>query len=134
LNVVPSIALERRFAMEITLSVIIAGAALVLAILSPVVSATITTRHETKMFQRRLYGEKRLDTFQNYLSTARESIKSQTLLSRYARAYGEVLLFVTDSIHREMIAVNDAFQEDRWDDASDRIESISHDLAQLLQK
>ena len=83
--------------MGITWSVVISAIALVVSILSPILTAWIRNRHEWRMFLKREIELHTRDAIEDYVSCASRIIivRSGEAMSEYRRAYSKMLLFVS---------------------------------------
>mgnify|MGYP000087755007 CR=1 FL=1 len=121
--------------MEITPSIIISIAALIVAIFVPFINAILNNRHSSKMYKQRFANEHKADVIEKYMREAGEIIQAVTAdnLRWFGSAHGEMMLFADDEIKPEMQKLYSMFlgYGNRVDqtEAASLLQEISHHLS-----
>ena len=94
--------------MNFPWSEIFAGAALLLAVFSPVITACINARTQKVARESTFYLHHRAEVIENYVRYTGAYIRfNDTVNENYGAAYGEILLYVSGELSEKIIALND---------------------------
>lgn len=94
--------------MNLTWSEIFAGAALLLAIFSPAITAWINARVQIKERETAFYLQHRAEVIENYVRYTGAYIRfNENVSAKYGAAYGEILLNVSGKLSEMITRLND---------------------------
>ena len=121
------------------LTLIIALAALALAILSPIISNLISARHKEKMYRLRYIEQRRQNAIIEYLKASGAVVHNSNWknTTKYGKAYGEAILYVTESEREEIINLDrliSVFTSENRIKARDQFRVVSQLLAVSFHK
>jgi len=128
-----------KFDLTVSISVILA----LCAIISPIFTAIINNRHQTKMKRMELSPQECRDTilyhrdvYENYLKHAGRCIyhANHDALKDYGEYYYAALMYAPHDIQNDMIKANKFMLEDKYDEAYPIIEVIAAKLHAIQQK
>lgn len=129
---------EIKFDLTVSISVILALA----AIISPILTAIINNIHHTKLkkmelkqqhFENTVMHEREI--FENYLKHAGRCIyyADSNALKDYGEYYFNALLCAPPNLQKCMIEANEYMQKYDWTNASKKIEELSAMIRDILQ-
>lgn len=95
------------------LNTVFSGAALLLAIASPIITALINSHTQKREYEVSFYLKKKAEVIENYVCCTGKLLRYKSVenTSEYGAAYGEVLLYVSDKLRKSIIQLNDLIQK-----------------------
>lgn len=95
-----------------TLTAALSGAALLLAVASPIITAGINARSQRKARETEFYLQRKAEVIENYVrnTSAFLWVKSSENRSAYGSAYGEILLYVSGDVRNSIQNLNMSIQ------------------------
>ena len=114
------------------ISIIISGIALVVSVVSPVLTAAINNHHETKMYKLRFHDEHKAIVIENYLQAAGRCIsaKDDIAFQNYGEAYGEIFFYAPESLWNKITSLDLYIRNCEYDIASGIFNKLLKDFAQ----
>lgn len=81
-------------------SAVISGIALIVAIISPVVTTILNNRHQDKMWIRDNFSRHKTEVIENYVKSTGTVLKKATTdtLADYGNCYGEIFFYTPESV------------------------------------
>ncbi len=128
-----------EFDLTVSISVVLA----LCAIISPILTAIINNRHQTKIKRMELSQQEYRDTilyhrdvYENYLKHAGRCIyyADQDALKDYGEYYYAALMYAPHDVHSDMVKANYFMLENKFDEASPIIEVIAAKIHTIQQK
>jgi hypothetical protein len=114
--------------MSETLTNILSLAAIAISVATAIAMVIVNARHDTAMYKRKIYVQRRIDTITQYMSATAAYLNNprQSHLSEYSHAYGEAVLYVSADTRAMMRNLNENIAGYSGD--IDRANSIWHVL------
>lgn len=104
---------KMNFDLTVTVSVIIA----LCAIISPILVAIINNHYQLKLKQIEIAREHKMQTFEEYLSALQRRIsnRNSNIVSEYAKAFGNALIYASPSTQSVMFEINEIINSTSYD-------------------
>lgn len=93
-------------AKSIDWSATAAWIALVVAIVSPVITAIISNHHQAKMKHLEIIEKRGLDVIENYLAITSREILTTGISDSYRKSYTQIFLYAPSSLHPAIEELN----------------------------
>lgn len=95
-----------------TLTTALSGAALLLAVASPIITALINARAQRKERETDFYLRRKAEVIENYVrnTSAFLWVKNTDNREKYGAAYGEIMLYVTGDVRDAIQTLNTSIQ------------------------
>lgn len=118
-----------------TWSVVIAGIALIVSVLSPYLTARENNRHQRKMWETKHYEEAKSKAISDYLAGAGMMVYQHAAAAAdsYGQAYGKIFTYAPQELWPLIIELDNSFHQMEYDEAGDIFIRVSTELAKALR-
>lgn len=91
---------------------VLSGAALLLAIASPIITSIINSHTQKREREAVFYLQRKAEIIENYVRCTGQYLQNKTSenATAYGAAYGEVLLYLSDDLQQAVATLNDTIQ------------------------
>ena len=96
------------------LSVVLSGAALVLAIASPIITAVLNNRYNLKIHRSNLIDTRRLDVIENYLKYATMCSYNEGVPEEFSLYKSLIFLYAPTYLQEKIIKLNSIIENTRF--------------------
>ena len=105
---------------------LIGSISLVISILSPAISALITTRHERKMYSLKFYEQHRAEIIEGYIRTCGAVLSNPTIdnLSDFGKFSGELFFYVPNELYELVRNLNCLIRSREYDAANELFNTL----------
>ncbi len=101
--------------MSFPFTEVLSGAALLLAIASPIITSIINSYTQKREREAIFYLQRKAEIIENYVHCTGQYLQYKTLenAATYGAAYGEVLLYLSDDLQQAVVSLNNTIQRNR---------------------
>lgn len=124
--------------MNFPFAEVLSGAALVLAVVSPIITAAINSHTQKREREAVFYLQKQAETFENYLKDASAFISHPSDANRnaYSESRGKIMLLVDSETSKKVLALDKELTHHGYASSADLFELVQklHEINNCLLK